>query len=377
MPTSKNEPLDYSAQFNRPEGAYFLTHSIGLMPRSTSRYLEEQYLMPWKSADQGTWPKWLGAIEKFNESLATLFNSDADLFCPQSNVSSGLTKVIQSLPKRKGRSVIVASESDFPSAGFVLQQAERLGYTLKLIPKTADLQSLDVWEQALTSDVHSVFLTHVLYNTNAKTPIEKITKISKQLGITSIIDVAQSAGIVPIDLTELDADIVVGSCIKWLCGGPGAGFLWVRRSLVDELKPADVGWFSHQNPFEFNIDNFKYHQSAARFWGGTPSVAACIAASNSIELINTIGISDIQKHNRELSDRVRSAVPDECISSPLDHTLRGGTIVLKLADQDSIEQRMLANGIHFDSRQYGMRLSPHIYNSVEEINQLINCLSRV
>ncbi len=376
MTRPNNDTVDYSSQFYKPDGAYFLTHSIGLMPRSTGQCLEQQYLVPWKSADQDTWPKWLEAVQSFTDALATLFNSDADLFCPQSNVSSGLAKVIQALPKRKGRTVIVASESDFPSVGFVLQQAERYGYTIKLVPKTADLQSLDVWEQALSNDVHSVFLTHVLYNTNAKTPIDQITKISKQRGITSIIDVAQSAGIVPIDLTQLSADIVVGSCIKWLCGGPGAGYLWVRRSLIDQLKPSDVGWFSHQNPFEFKIDNFEYHQSAARFWGGTPSVASYIAASNSIELINTIGVSNIQKHNRALTELIRAAVPDECISSPLDHTQKGGTIVLKLAEQASVEQRMLNNKIHFDSRQYGIRLSPHIYNTVEEINKLIECFAQ-
>lgn len=373
MTKLENDIVDYSAQFYKPQGAYFLTHSIGLMPRSIGQCLEEQYLKPWKSADQNTWPKWLEAIHHFTGALATLFNSDADLFCPQTNVSSGLAKVIQSLPKRKGRTVIVASESDFPSAGFVLQQAERYGYTLKLIPKTADLQSPEVWDQALSDDVHSVFITHVVYNINAKTPIEQITKIAKQRGITSIIDVAQSSGIVPIDLSELDADIIVGSCIKWLCGGPGAGFLWVRRSLIEELKPSDVGWFSHQNPFEFDIDNFEYHNSAARFWGGTPSVAAYISASNSIELINTIGISNIQKHNRALTELIRAAVPAECISSPLDPTLKGGTIVLKLAEQASVEQRMLESGIHFDSRQYGIRLSPHIYNTAEEVNELIDC----
>lgn len=345
------------------------------MPRSTSNQLERHYLQPWKSADQDTWSHWLNEIQNFNQALATLFNSDADLFCPQSNVSSGLAKVIQSLPKRDGRTVIVASESDFPSAGFVLQQAERYGFTLKLIPKTADLQSDEVWEQALTADVHSVFLTHVLYNNNAKTPVERISKICRQRGIISMMDVAQSAGIVPIDLTKLEIDVVVGSCIKWLCGGPGAGFMWIRRELITELKPADVGWFSHRNPFEFKIDNFEYHQSAARFWGGTPSVTAYVIATNSINLINQIGVATIQQHNRQLTKIVRASVAEECIASPLNDDQKGGTIVLKFSRQDVIEEKMRAQGMHFDSRQYGIRLSPHIYNSMEEIEQLTACFS--
>lgn len=362
-------------QFHKPQGSYFLTHSIGLMPRSTSNHLEQHYFEPWKSNGDHTWPNWLKAIEHYNQALAELFNSDAELFCPQSNVSSGLAKVIQSLPKRDGRKVIVASESDFPSAGFVLQQAQRYGFTLKLIPKTADLQSHDVWNDALTDDVHSVFITHVLYNTNARIPVEHVSKICRHRGIISMMDVAQSAGIVPIDLSKLAVDIVVGSCIKWLCGGPGAGFIWIRRDLVEELEPADVGWFSHQNPFEFDIGNFKYHATTARFWGGTPSVMAYVVATNSINLINEIGVPIIQKHNQTLSKIIRNSVPEEVISSPLGEAKSGGTVVLKFEKQDIVEQQIRAQGIQFDRRQYGIRLSPHIYNSAAEIEQLIECFS--
>jgi kynureninase len=375
MPNIHSKPVDYSAQFHKPKGGYFLTHSIGLMPRSTSNHIEQHYLEPWKSANQDTWSHWLTEIHNFNQALATLFNSEADLFCPQSNVSSGLAKVMQALPKRDGRTVIVASESDFPSAGFVLQQAQRHGFSLKLIPKSADLQSPQVWSDALTNDVHSVFLTHVLYNNNARTPVEQVTKLCRHRGIISMMDVAQSAGIVPIDLATLEIDIVVGSCIKWLCGGPGAGFMWIHRELIAELEPIDVGWFSHKNPFEFKIDNFEYHQSTARFWGGTPSVAAYIVAANSINLITKIGVSTIQKHNQTLTKMIRASVPEECITSPLSDDKKGGTIVLKFNHQELIEEKMRARGVYFDSRQYGMRLSPHVYNSVAEIEQLIECFS--
>lgn len=366
---------DHAAQFHRPQGSYFLTHSIGLMPRSTSSHLEQHYFTPWESNSENTWPNWLNAIQDYNKALARLFNSEAELFCPQSNVSSGLAKVMQSLPKRDGRKVIIASESDFPSAGFVLQQAQRYGFTLKLIPKTVDLQSLDVWNDALTTDVHSVFITHVLYNNNARIPVEHISKSCKHKGIISIMDVAQSAGIIPIDLRALEVDIVVGSCIKWLCGGPGAGFIWIRRKLITELEPADVGWFSHQNPFEFEIDNFNYHETAARFWGGTPSVMAYVVAANSINLINRIGISIIEEHNQTLRKIIRDSVPSEFITSPLGEGESGGTVVLKFEKQDIIEQQLRAQGIHFDSRQYGIRVSPHVYNSAAEIEQLIECFS--
>lgn len=362
------------AQFHKPKTeSYFLTHSIGLQPVTTASYLNDHYLEPWQMGSENIWPQWLDAINGFNVALSILLNSDSDLFCPQSNVSSGLTKVIQSLPKKDGRRVIVATESDFPSAGFVLQQAEKLGFEIRLIPKSEDLQSIDVWDNALSNDVHSVFITQVLYNTNQLLPVEQICELSRLRDVTTIIDIAQAAGIVPINLQTLNADIVVGSCIKWLCGGPGAGFLWLRRELISELKPIDVGWFSHQDPFEFDINNFDYHAGAARFWGGTPSVSAYVAATNSIRLITDIGVDTIRDYNRTLTKKIMAEVPEECVNSPIDLAKKGGTLVLQYPNQKQIEQCMRSKGILFDSRQYGMRLSPHIYTSENEIDLLIEC----
>jgi selenocysteine lyase/cysteine desulfurase len=365
---------DIETQFHKPKTeSYFLTHSIGLQPITTASYLSKHYLEPWQMGSESIWPKWLNAISDFNLALASLLNSDADLFCPQSNVSSGLTKVIQALPKKENRRVIIATESDFPSAGFVLQQAEKLGFELRLIPKDEDLQSIDVWDKAITDDVHTVFVTKVLYNTNKLIPVKQICELSRLRGATTIIDIAQAAGIVPIDLQTLDADIVVGSCIKWLCGGPGAGFLWLRKDLIEELRPMDVGWFSHQDPFEFDISNFDYHTAAARFWGGTPSVSAYVAATNSIQLISDIGVDTIRNYNRAMTRKIMSVVPEECVNSPIDLAKKGGTLVLKFSNQKTIEKNMRANGILFDSRQYGMRLSPHIYTNENEIDLLLEC----
>ncbi|MFT6099054.1 MAG: selenocysteine lyase/cysteine desulfurase [Arenicella sp.] len=357
-------------------GRYLLTHSIGLMPRSTEQALKDNYLDHWRSGAEDIWSHWLDGVNQFNQSLANLLQSQASQFCPQTNVSSGLSKLLMALPEKPGKNVIVATESDFPSAGFVLKQAERLGFALRLIPKTADLQALDTWEQALSADVHTAFITQVHYNTNKLTPVESIAELCRARGITSIVDTAQATGIVPIDLSRSACDILVGSCIKWLCGGPGAGFVWVNAELIEQLKPYDVGWFSHQNPFEFDIHNFEYADDAARFWGGTPSVAPYIAATNSIKLITDIGIKAVVEHNRRLTQRLLDAVPENCIVSPQELNKKGGTTVLKFDNQGKLEDSMRANKLLFDSRQYGMRLSPHIYTNDSDIDCLIDCITQ-
>lgn len=367
--------VDNSSLFQTPDDEhYFLTHSIGLMPCSTERVLQESYVGPWRSGAEDIWPKWLAGIDEFNQALAVLLNSDASQFCPQANVSSALSKVIMALPKRTGKTVIVASESDFPSAGFVLKQAEKLGYSLKLIPESQDIQSLSTWEKALSQNVHTVFITQVHYNTNKLIPVEDIASLCDARGITSIVDTAQATGIVPIDLADSKCDIIVGSCIKWLCGGPGAGFLWLSENIMQDLEPYDVGWFSHQNPFEFDIHNFDYADSASRFWGGTPSVAPYVAASNSIKLISKIGVENIRKHNRRLTEKLLATVPDKYVVSPHDLDMKGGTTVLRFDDQKRLEGLMREQKMLFDSRKFGMRISAHIYTSDHDIDCLIACI---
>ncbi len=367
---------NYRQLFLCPEHEhYFLTHSIGLMPKSTEACFDSNFLSHWQSGSEDIWSHWLDGISQFKQALAALLGSDAKQFCPQSNVSSGLSKVLMALPKIPGRNVIVASESDFPSAGFVLQQAERLGYRLKLIPKEEDLQSLSSWEKVLSESVHTAFITQVHYNTNKLIPVEQIADMCRAKNIISIVDSAQATGIVPINLDASNIDIVLGSCIKWLCGGPGAGFLWLNENHIDTLEPYDVGWFSHKNPFEFDIHNFEYANSADRFWGGTPSVAAYIMASNSLRLINQIGIEKIVKHNQKLSQRLLNGVPEQSIVSPKGLSKKGGTVVLRLDAQFALETRMRNNNILFDSRQYGLRLSPHIYTVEDDIDRVIECIS--
>lgn len=360
--------------FSRDKGVYLLSHSIGKMPMSAVQFANQHFFRIWQGQPADAWPMWLGAIDAFNNSLAQLLNGAAESFCPQSNLSSGLSKVLGALPPKSGKKVIVCTENDFPSAGFVLQQAKKIGFELRMISKAEDVLDLDVWEQALQNDVHTVFITHVHYNTNKRVAVKEICEIARANGISSIVDIAQSAGIVPIDLNEWRADAVLGSCIKWLCGGPGAGFLWIAPEFLDTLTPVDVGWFSHRNPFEFDINNFEYATSSAKFWGGTPSILPYVVATNSIQTMCEIGIDKIRAHNKRLAKKLIEHVHPQSVVSPTVPGLQGGTTVLKFHDQLKVELALRHACIKFDAREQGIRLSPHIYNSEAEIDLVLDCL---
>jgi kynureninase len=147
------------------------------------------------------------------------------------------------------------------------------------------------------------------------------------------VDVAQSAGIVPIDVAAWDADFIVGSCVKFLCGGPGAGFLWVNDRVLGECRPLDVGWFSHADPFEFDIHQFRYADSALRFWGGTPAILPYTVAANSLETLIEIGIGRVRAHSLELTQTIINSVSRKNLYTPARPARRGGTVVLDFGER--------------------------------------------
>ncbi|HSN72269.1 MAG TPA: aminotransferase class V-fold PLP-dependent enzyme, partial [Steroidobacteraceae bacterium] len=210
------------------EGIYLLNHSVGRPPRSAETAARSGFFEPWQTGAAEPWPAWFAAVDRFRTAVASLLNSAADNVCPQANLSSALTKIVHSLPRRAGRDTIVHTEADFPSMGFVFAIAGRAGFRLRCIPGSADFGTLDCWESALDDDCCLALVTHVHSNTSRKVPVADICRLAQDRGIMSVVDVAQSAGIVPIDVRRWDADFVIGSCVKFLCGGPGAGFLWVN-----------------------------------------------------------------------------------------------------------------------------------------------------
>lgn len=368
--------FDPSARFVASDGIYLLSHSVGRPPTTAEYHLGSAFYAPWHKGEGEPWRQWLQLVEDFRAALAGLFSSEPAYFCPQVNLSSALSKVIQSLPAPTNRSEILLNQDDFPSLGFVIQQAGSYGYRAKFLPAGADVTAAEVWREHLTDTVALVLITHVQSNTGCQLPVGEIAAIAMEREVLSIVDVAQSAGVIPIDYTHWNADFVIGSCVKWLCGGPGAGHLWVHPRTLERCQPADVGWFSHENPFEFDIHDFRYHPDALRFWGGTPSVMPFVQAAHSIEVIKTIGVEAIRKHNLALSQRLVDAVDPDWVKSPLDPAQRGGTVVLDPgARVDAVCEALDAERVRYDRRATGIRMSPHIYNHHSDIETVITCFS--
>jgi kynureninase len=365
---------DVARRFVRPAGTYLLSHSIGLSPSETAQHALEAHLGVWDHDPAGAWTHWLAEIEGFRSALAALLGHEAAWFCPQVNVSSGLTKVLQAL--RPSGSIVMTEEA-FPSLGFVIGA---LGAHAVFVERDADVFDLDVWAERFdTADpVGAVLITHVHSNTGELLPVADIARLARERGILTIVDVAQSAGVIPIDLRAWDVDVVLGSCVKWLCGGPGAGWMWVRPDVCERSAPTDVGWFSHEDPFEFDIHSFRPASDASRFWGGTPSVLPFAIARRSIELIDAIGVRAIRAHNVALTSRLIDALHPDLVVNPTQADRRSATVVIDAGRQtDEVVDALVAAEVHVDRRPTGIRVSPHVYNAASDIDTVVRVIDGV
>jgi selenocysteine lyase/cysteine desulfurase len=362
--------LDWSRHFHVPDGIYLNSHSAGCMPRTTVQRIESEFVRPWQNQGGDAWPEWLSAIDQYCEALGTVLGASAADICPTSNVTEGFFKYLTALPRSMGRDIILMHEDAFPSMGFVVQALKAQGYQLKLIDRKHDASDPTVWRRAIDTRIAAVLVTHVHSNTGVVSPVQHVAAHCRQKGVPCLVDVAQSVGIVPVDVTGWGVQAVFGSCLKWLCGGPGAGFMWVQPEHLQDLSPLQVGWFSHQNPFEFDIHNFEYSKTVKRFWGGTPSVMSYVAASEGIKALTDRGLDSIQAHNAKLKDVVLShSICGMCENQSWSS---GGTLCLEFDTDtaDAIASRLKAKGCWFDRRGNVLRLSFHLYNTDQEAQQV-------
>ena len=315
------------------------------------------------------WPGWLGEMERFRRAIARLIGGDVAEVCPAASVAAATASILGGLPARAGRTVLLLCEEDFPSPAYAVQRAAAHGHEARFLPRGAGLRE---WDAALDGGVQAALVTHVFSNRSARLPVAEITALARDRGVFTIVDAVQSAGVVPIDVAAWQADFVVGTCVKFLCGGPGAGWLWAAPQARVDCQPRDVGWFSHADPFAMDVRDFRYAPDALRFWGGTPSVAPFITATNGVELLLDIGVTAIERHNQDLIDLLHERLP---VASARDRDGRGNCVLVQVADTAAALARLAAGGVRADARDGCIRVSPHIYSDAGDVDRLVRALA--
>lgn len=363
---------------------YLASHSLGAVMHET-RAAMGQYVEDWAALGIEAWdgPFWQ-AIDDFQSLIGGLLGMPASSICPTGNVTRGMAGIASCFNYRGERRRILISELEFTTTfPFWHGQAE-LGAEIVVIPSRDGVHvRAEDWHKELDERTLLVVCSHAFFRSSALCPdLESFAEAIHRVGGMLLLDTYQTLGAVPCQAGKLGVDIVVGGCHKWLCGGPGAGFLAVHPQVLQQLKPRLTGWMGLANPFEYSKDAGRGtpHPTALRFLGGTPSVPALYAARPALRLISEIGVEAIRQVSVRLTEGLREDLQARGfkLRSPENPAERNGMLCLEVADGHRLVERFSEEGCIVDYRpDCGLRVSPHFYNTSEDLATFAELLSKL
>jgi kynureninase len=382
MFTMTDELLSYRPQFPILErSTYLISNSLGAMPRGVYDAMQG-YADIWATRGVRAWEErwWMLAVEVGNE-IGALMNAPAGSVSVHQNVTTCQAVVASCFDFSGKRNKIVYSDLNFPSVMYFWEAQQANGARVHMV-KTDDGVSVPTQRllDAIDEQTLLVPISHVIFRSayinDAKAIIEKAHKV----GALVVLDVFQSLGTVPVDVRALDTDFACGGVLKWLCGGPGVGYLYVRPDLGKKLEPRFTGWFAHQNPFGFEIGATRYTDPPFRFMNGTSHVPALEAARPGLKIIKEVGVERIREKSKrqtalliELADRNGWRV-----NTPRDPEKRAGTVSIDMPDAQEVCRELLKREVLVDWRpKAGVRMSPHFYNTNEEIETAVATVQEI
>ena len=365
--------------------SYFLYHSIGQYPgkaRDLAGAMAE-FALSWGTADDGQWAYALGKRQAFIDRWRAIINAPEGSTTTFESVTQAFHALLTSLPAGhlKGRKVLVGADC-FPSNHFLLQGlAESCGFTLKTVAlrqgaaHVEDEDFLNDW----TPDVGLALLTWVSSTTSHRINLPQMVAHGRRMGSLIGVDITQAAGLLPFDVSAPEIDFAVSTSLKWMCGTPGAGVLYLSPRLIPHCQPELRGWFSQDNPFNWDITRFALAPDIRRFDNGTPGVMAALASLPALDWHAAQDQAHILAHNRKLTARLIDAADDLGLPllTPRPETKRGGSIMVRLPDAlpaPQVVATLRAQGITTDARSQTLRLSPGILTTDAGIDRLIVAL---
>lgn len=354
---------------------YLVSNSLGPMPRGARRELEA-FMDAWERRGVRAWHEgWWEMPLTTGDLLAGILNAPAGSVSMHQNVSVAESILLSCFDFQGRRNKIVYTDMNFPSVMYVMEEQRRRGARVVTVP-SEDGVTVDQGRllEAIDEETLLVPVSHVLFRSSFIQDAEAIVRRAHEVGAMVILDVYQSAGCVPVDLAGWEVDMAVGGSVKWLCGGPGAGYLYVRPDLAARLRPAATGWQAHARPFAFEPGAMEWGSPSWRFLNGTPNVPALHAARAGYGIIGRIGVSAIRRRSRELTALLveEARASGLAVTCPLDPGRRGGTVALRVPDGERVCQELLHRGIIVDYRpEAGIRVGPHFFNTEEECRQVV------
>ncbi len=356
---------------------YLVTHSLGAMPAAVRDKLAA-YAEHWAKSGVRAWAEgWWSAPVDVGNVLAPLLNAPPGTVVMHQNVSVVEAIVASALDLSGPRNKVVYTDQNFPSVMYVWEAMRRLGARIECVssegaPEGCGAPTERVLE-AIDEETLIVPISHVCFKNSYLQDAAAICARAREVGALVLLDTYQSLGTVPVDVQALGVDMVCGGSVKWLCGGPGAGYLYVRPGLIEELEPRITGWAAHEAPFAFETGPQRYAQGPWRLLHGTPAVPSLLAATAGYEIVREVGVATIRAWSVARTEALRADLLARGfrVPSPVDPARRGGTLTVGLAEDESgpaFVAALAERGILVDHRPgAGIRVSPHFYTRADEL----------
>lgn len=362
---------------------YLISHSLGAMPRATYERLHE-YANKWATRGVRAWAEgWWDMPVTVGNQIASIIGADANTVVMHQNVSICQSLILSCLllPQNPRRNKIVYEELNFPSVMYVYEAHARAhGLRIQTVKSDDGITiPLERMLEAIDEETLLVPFSHVLFKSAFLQDARAITKRAHEVGAMVVLDTYQSAGTVPFNVKELNVDFATGGSVKWLCGGPGAGYLYVRPDLIERLQPKTTGWMAHEHPFAFET-SMHYAPNITRFLHGSPAIPALYAAESGYQIVNEIGVARIREKSVRQTQRLIELANEAGfqVTSPPDAAVRGGTITVWDDNAAAITRELVRREFIVDYRpEAGVRISPHFYTTDEELELVIAEMKKI
>ena len=363
---------------------YLISNSLGAMPRSAANALAE-YADTWSSRGVRAWAdSWWDLSVTVGDEIAPVLGAPPATVSILPNVTAAVAVVASGLDYSGPRKRIVTTDGEFPSVRYVLDSlGSRLGAEIVTVPGpdggglTADETRII---DAIDERTALVVLSHVLFKSAFVVDVAVVAERCRNVGALLLVDTYQSVGTLPVDVDVLGLDLLVGGVLKWLCGGPGAAFLYVRPEVRPRLAPALTGWMAHPAPFAFEPPPIRRRDDAFRFLLGTPAIPALYAAREGPRILRQAGIAAIRQKSLRQTSRLLELADARglaCATSR-DPARRGGTAAVDFDHALEVSRELNARGVLVDYRPgVGIRMSPHFYTKDDELDRAFEAIDEI
>lgn len=372
---------EYREQFPiLANSTYLVSHSMGAAPLRARSALDA-YWSEWALEGPEAWERWLPRITEIADGIGALVGAPRGSVFLGPNVSVLQAALATCIDFRGKRNEVVYESLQFPSLTYVWREWERYGAAVRVV-ESPDGRAVPTERivAAVTEKTAIAVISHAYYVSGALADVGAIAAHCRAVGAILCVDAYQTTGVYPYDVTALDLDLATGGSHKWLCGGPGCGWIYVKPSLLESFRPAITGWMAHERPFAFEPAPIVHASSMYRFGHGTPTIPGYVVAAPGHAMIGEIGVARIRKHNVRLTEKIVAMALERGlrVNSPLRAEQRTGWIGVDFDGSEDACRRLIEERVFVDYRPgCGIRIGPHFYTEDEEVDGFFAALERV